>query len=125
MLPDESRVGRGTSPTGYFSNTDSKNVNARGSRDCPSQNIACLRTAAFEWLRATSMSRGTPSSAGSWLSAKTACRFTAVSGSRARASSIAPTDWAPARCASQKSAWLRACGSGAVRASAIVAVSAG
>ena len=40
--------------------TSSKNSSARGSRDCPSQNIACLRTAGFRLVRATSISFGTP-----------------------------------------------------------------
>ena len=44
----------------YFSRTSSKNLSARGSFDCPSQNIACLRTTAFLLFRATSISFGTP-----------------------------------------------------------------
>ena len=72
----------------YFSRTSSKNLSARGSFDCPSQNIACFRTAAFLLFRATSISFGTPSSLGSWLRAKTARRLTSVSGSRSMASAI-------------------------------------
>jgi hypothetical protein len=52
---------------------------ARGSLDRPSQKIACLRTSGFRFVRATSMSRGTPSSRGIWVSAKTA--LLGVSGS--------------------------------------------
>ena len=52
----------------------------------PSQNIACLRTSGLRLLRATSISFGTPSSFGSWLSANTAFFLTSVSGSL----SIAP-----------------------------------
>ena len=73
----------------YFSRTSSKNFSARGSFDCPSQNIACLRTAAFLLFLATSISFGTPSSFGSWLRAKTALFLTSVSGSRSIASAIA------------------------------------
>ena len=48
--------------------------------------MACLRTSGLRLLRATSISFGTPSSFGSWLSANTAFFFTSVSGSL----SIAP-----------------------------------
>src|SRR5260370_28107486 len=89
--------------------TFSKNCSARGSLDCPSQNIACFRTAGFRLFCATSISFGTPSSFGSWLRAKTAFFFTSVSGSFSIAPVIVPTAFFPAFCASQKSACPRTC----------------
>src|SRR5258707_959166 len=89
--------------------TFSKNCSARGSLDCPSQNIACFRTAGFRLFCATSISFGTPSSFGNWLSAKTAFFFTSVSGSFSIAPLIVPIAFFPAFCASQKSACPRTC----------------
>jgi hypothetical protein len=37
----------------YFANTFSKKSNARASSDCPSQNIACFRTAGLRFVCAT------------------------------------------------------------------------
>ena len=67
----------------------SKNATARGSCVWPSQKYACLRTWGFLFVRATSISFGTPSSFGIWLSANTAFFFTSVSGSSSRAREIA------------------------------------
>ena len=93
--------------------------------DWPSQNIACLRTSGFRLVRATSISFGTPSSFGSWLSANTAFFFTSVSGSL----SIAPVIVADRLLAGllrepeQRLAAHAAC-SGRSRAAAMSAVSA-
>jgi len=82
--------------------TFSKNCSARGSFDCPSQNIACLphrritiRLRHFNQLRDAS-------SFGSWLSAKTAFFFTSVSGSLSIAPVMVPTALFPAFCASKR-----------------------
>lgn len=69
--------------------TCAKNSGARGSFDCPSQNMACLRASGLRWLRATSIRLGTPSSLGNCLSAKTAFFLTSVSGSFWIASAMA------------------------------------
>src|SRR6058998_612044 len=83
-------------------NTFSKNCSARGSFDCPSQNMACFRTAGFRLVCATSINLGTPSSFGNWLSAKTAFFFTSVSGSFSIAPVIVPTAFFPAFCQPEK-----------------------
>src|SRR5579871_37960 len=49
----------------YLDRISWKNATARGSFDCPSQNIASLRTTALEFVRATEINFGTPSSLGS------------------------------------------------------------
>src|SRR6266446_1719094 len=87
----------------------SKNASARGSCDCPSQNIACLRTSRLWLVCATSINLGTPWSFGNWLNAKTAFFLTSVSGSFSIAPVIAPIAFCPALCASQNNACPRTC----------------
>src|SRR5437899_1825449 len=60
----------------YYLSTSSKYATARGSLDCPSQNMASLRTMGLVFWRAMLINIGTLSSLGSWLSAKTAFFFT-------------------------------------------------
>ena len=59
----------------------SKNFTARGSFGLPEPEHRLLAHLGLRLVRATSISFGTPSSFGSWLSAKTAFFFTSVSGS--------------------------------------------
>src|SRR5437016_3657150 len=86
-----------------YRRTSSKKLSARGSLDCPSQNMACLRTSGCGFDRANVINKGTPSPPGSRLNANTACLFTEMSGSRSMASPIVASARGSARCAIQNS----------------------
>src|SRR5205085_9426524 len=89
--------------TRNYRRSSSKKLSARGSLDCPSQNMACLRTSGCGFDRANVISTGTPSPPGSRLNANTACFFTDMSGSRSMASPMVVSARGSARCAIQNS----------------------